>query len=778
MTQHFCCLFQFQLHSNTQNKRRTNFKYQTHLRHNFAQSNYLVFCNKNTNNSNINNNSSGESLQKTPLLKSQGYSEAIGISQQQSEASIRIKEQSEVEFSQKQQQSLKQQVQQKKQYQTQQEEYQQMEVTKHNFWEVFPEVEKAVKECTYYAFDLEMSGVQLESSDKYDLVEDRYAQITECARQFLVLQFGLATFVYDPQNNQCEAKCFNFYLFPQYQKLMNELGTNIVQIGNSNGNFANIFASQFGSLEFLAEQGFDFNKCFRDGISFMQIKQYEALKKQTATMADTKRLVSILSVEDQKLAADLKVKLRAWFYQSKEKVMIVERYQNSHQRSIQQMIIEKFRDTIKDKDKTFVLEKVRIDTSNSQTRSNFNTQFRCVRMSRKEANKHSDQVLSDKMQAIEDAAMFCNVVRLLMESQKPIVGHNALLDLAYTYQSFNKDLPTTWYSFKKMLQKECFPVIYDTKYLVEECEGLVGQFKRSNLQEVYKGLVEREWMDRIQAIYALAQIEYEDAPLPTITHSKDFTRYEINIENAVNSNNNNGDRPRSFDHEAGYDAFVTGASFACLMRILELQALVNGSAKSIGYEMNMKGVLPHMGRTLLPRSDYMYVNMMGDDPDPDRSNILYVHSIQETMRSNEVLARFRQVDQKCRFFMLKEGKRLQETEGQEGMAILASGLAAQYVLEKMRENIQITFKVEQFDYYQRRRQLSTLKTQAAKQAFLKNIQKQQQESQSSAQKQDDESTDLSEFFDVEEEQEQRPSLPLGLLKKPEWPNKGPGCRTQ
>ena len=67
-----------------------------------------------------------------------------------------------------------------------------MEVTKRNFSEVFPLVEKAVNECDFLSVDTEFSGLTNRSikTNLYDTVGERYSKMIKNTDSFIQLQFG------------------------------------------------------------------------------------------------------------------------------------------------------------------------------------------------------------------------------------------------------------------------------------------------------------------------------------------------------------------------------------------------------------------------------------------------------------------------------------------------------------------------------------------------------------------------------------------------------------
>jgi hypothetical protein len=120
-----------------------------------------------------------------------------------------------------------------------------LQVTRSNFTAVLPAVRQALQDCHFFAFDCEMTGLFLQGQDDYvvDDVTDRYVKAAAAAEQFLVVQFGLSAFVWQPESNSYNVRSFNFHLFPSPQEDVDSR-----------------FLCQASSLAFLASQGFDFNK--------------------------------------------------------------------------------------------------------------------------------------------------------------------------------------------------------------------------------------------------------------------------------------------------------------------------------------------------------------------------------------------------------------------------------------------------------------------------------------------------------------------------------------
>ena len=76
---------------------------------------------------------------------------------------------------------------------------------------------------------------------------------------------------------------------------------------------------------------------------------------------------------------------------------------------------------------------------------------------------------------------FTEVILLLKEARKPIVGHNMIYDICFTYEQFICQLPQSYVEFAKVW-KRAFPLLFDTK-----CMALAGDkiFGKTELQHLY-----------------------------------------------------------------------------------------------------------------------------------------------------------------------------------------------------------------------------------------------------------------------------------------------------
>lgn len=82
-------------------------------------------------------------------------------------------------------------------------------------------------------------------------LEESYEELRQAATQFMTIQIGVSTFTYDHINNSYVAKPFNFYIYPTTTAGYAPQGR--------------CFMTEASSLDFLAQNGFDFNKWVYQG---------------------------------------------------------------------------------------------------------------------------------------------------------------------------------------------------------------------------------------------------------------------------------------------------------------------------------------------------------------------------------------------------------------------------------------------------------------------------------------------------------------------------------
>eukprot|EP00798_Chlamydomonas_sp_ICE-L_P007191 gene7191-299_t len=387
-----------------------------------------------------------------------------------------------------------------------------VDITRDNFEEVFPMVESALKDCSFYAIDCEMTGLFLNDNKEefLDDYQDRYSKMTNSAHNFVINQFGLSVFkpVEDGSCRSYTASTFNFYVFPH-------------PCDGDNNNNTKKFMSDAGALSFLASQNFDFNKWIYKGVPFLNMKEREFRMRQLRQDGPRTRNEVVPTKEDDiRFVKDVIDQVKVWLAADEPKLLL------NQELSKPQFGIE---------GRTgFFVEKVQIAGW---------TRLQLVRGSEEEVAKMQEEDKKIRLQALNDASGFTRVFELMKHSNKPAVGHNCMFDILYSLAAFAEPkLPEQWDDFKllvgkvgslglgfqglefqgfgfrvweqwddfKLLVGKWFPAgLYDTKHLARNLPELFDNMGvGTSLGDVYKGLSK----DRPQLEFAKKLVAELKAP--------------------------------------------------------------------------------------------------------------------------------------------------------------------------------------------------------------------------------------------------------------------------
>ncbi|XP_048465642.1 poly(A)-specific ribonuclease PARN [Rhincodon typus] len=326
---------------------------------------------------------------------------------------------------------------------------------------------------------------------------------------FLLFQFGLCTFKYDGAENRHIMKTFNFYIFPK------PLSRNSPDVK---------FVCQSSSIDFLANQGFDFNKVFRDGIPYLNREEERQLREQLEekhNQSNGTGTPSFISPNS-----------------TKGPVVIPEEH-----RSFIEKIVEKVEDLLKDDNGSIELDpctgfqrKLIYQTLNwkfpkgahVETLENEKKERYIVisKLDDDERRRREEQKRAKEQEEMNDAVGFSKVIYAISKSGKLVVGHNMLLDVMHTIHQFFCPLPNELNEFKEVTTS-VFTRLLDTK-LMASTHPFKELIMNTPLAELEKRL--------------------KDAPFraPKVESAEGFPSYNTASEQL---------------HEAGYDAYITGLCF-------------------------------------------------------------------------------------------------------------------------------------------------------------------------------------------------------------------------
>nr|XP_040134209.1 poly(A)-specific ribonuclease PARN isoform X2 [Ictidomys tridecemlineatus] len=431
-----------------------------------------------------------------------------------------------------------------------------MEIIRSNFKSNLQKVYQAIEEADFFAIDGEFSGISDGPSvtaltNGFDTPEERYQKLKKHSMDFLLFQFGLCTFKYDYTDSKYVTKSFNFYVFPK-------------PFSRSSPDVK--FVCQSSSIDFLASQGFDFNKVFRNGIPYLnqeeerQLREQYDEKRSQANGAGSLAYVSpnaskcpVTIPEDQKKFIDQVVEKIENLLQSEEnKNLDLEPCTGFQRKLIYQTLSWKYP------------KGIHVETLETEKKERYIVISKVDEEERKkrEQQKHAK------------------------EQGKLVIGHNMLLDVMHTVHQFYSPLPSDLNEFKE-LTTCVFPRLLDTK-LMASTQPFKDIINNTSLAELEKRVKETPFNP------------------PKVESAEGFPSYDTASEQL---------------HEAGYDAYITGLCFISMANYLGSFL----SPPKIHVSARSKLIEPFFNKLFLMRvMDIPYLNLEGPDLQPKRDHVLHV----------------------------------------------------------------------------------------------------------------------------------------------------------
>ncbi|KAF8768045.1 Poly(A)-specific ribonuclease PNLDC1 like protein [Argiope bruennichi] len=442
-----------------------------------------------------------------------------------------------------------------------------VEVTRSNFNEIFPSVEQSIKNASFIAIDTEFTGLHLGPSNDnnlFDNLRERYTKLLCRAVSFIPCQIGLSTFTKCLNENSYSVETFVFYIRPCMV-----------------GSIDRIFMCQASALDFLSGYNFDFNKFIQEGIPYLneneEIQVRQKLEDGTICLPHEK-------LQDPRHQVKLNDVIDRTFKKTKNKPDI-----------------SKERITLPiDRRSHVYFQLNEIRRKFPKCWAYVENDLIVIKAVSPEERKKLEECKAEEQEKVLDYFLgFTKVFRLLKKCQKPIVGHNLLMDLMLLYHNFHQNLPATYDKFKKELHS-VFPVIYDTKHIWLNIRE-VQEFKRFAANSALTALYEllKSPPDYLNTLYS-----------PGILPSN-CQKYVV------------GD----FVHDSGYDAFITGYVFLKICHT---------------FKQHLDAISPFVNKVNFSYFQLKYINLDGADPEPQQPGYLYISpkTWTRTLTREELLMRF------------------------------------------------------------------------------------------------------------------------------------------
>jgi len=388
--------------------------------------------------------------------------------------------------------------------------------------EVFREF---IKGALFVTMDCEFSGIQAKEFDhvklrKWDTPQERYQRAAASATTYSLLQIGFSVFRWaDPEIcDELVAKTWTMNLYPQTQFRA----------------FDRRFTSQSSSLAFLAHNDFDFNKLFTMAVPYFSkedekecrerhLQHLETKFKRESARANSGKRVKAVKPIDLKFVDDFKVKLDE----------LVKLHSTDPKATVELEAPNKFLrlliyDTIKHEYPSLKFEKQQSSDPFSHTRPTILVSL--LESTREEAEKSYRKDREEEFEQLVFSQKGLNRFIGAISEAGVVVGvHNGLLDFLHVYSCVIAEPAERFVEFRDEFIKY-IPRFLDTKYMAF-CESQTPgtrMKKGTHLGECMR--VTRKW--------------------PGV---KILGGFGVVQRNAVRK------KPKGVkEHDAGYDAFLTG----------------------------------------------------------------------------------------------------------------------------------------------------------------------------------------------------------------------------
>ncbi|KDO58559.1 hypothetical protein CISIN_1g006991mg [Citrus sinensis] len=344
------------------------------------------------------------------------------------------------------------------------------QITKTNFNESLSEIKNHISSSDFIAVSLQNTGSfssPWHRVSTFDTPETAYLKAKFAAERFQILQFAICPFKL--QASKVIAYPYNFHLFPRDELKM--------------GMPSYSFTCQTSYLTAMAKEGFDFNTCIYDGISYLSEAQESTVKVRMGnpmavdhatksssspalSVADTVFIERVRSrVKHWKNACtDSDIKTEALVTSLRKIVLGGEQFGSRPSMTIdvcserQVQLVLKMLEDFSD-----VLVPLIIPAKGGGTQA--------VRAVLTSSDEDKD-LLKRELQTFEfeqnkRVRGFREVIDLISASQKPLVAHNSLNDFTFIHSKFLAPLPPNMNEFICSLRL-AFPQVIDVNYLLKD----------------------------------------------------------------------------------------------------------------------------------------------------------------------------------------------------------------------------------------------------------------------------------------------------------------------
>ncbi|KMQ98242.1 poly -specific ribonuclease parn-like domain-containing protein 1 protein [Lasius niger] len=387
-----------------------------------------------------------------------------------------------------------------------------IEVTNENFSTIYPHLERVLKDASFIAIDTEFTGINVDEvkNSLFDSINERYEKQRCNVQSYIIIQFGITAFQRIQNENQYEAEAFNFFLLPRSIPTKNRQ-----------------LVWQIAALEFLTTYEFDFNKLAYKGISYLNEADQAILQQQLEENVLFRNVERSISYKEEDNLKDYINQVSEWLNTASDETSSFKI--NTPTPILQYLTHKELRN--------------RFPNVWTFSGNNMVTVMKIPPDSRKVLEQEEGSILENVL--LESYIGFSKVFKLLVTLKKPIIAHNAMLDLMFIHQQFYKPLPQKYTDFKDNIH-QLFPTVYDTKFLSFELRELLS--------------TEQTW--KFNSLSGLVDYFTEKRGKYVVLGSPN-----INLTCKINSDKLDDIVPSMKYHTAGWDSYFAGYVFIRMVHV-------------------------------------------------------------------------------------------------------------------------------------------------------------------------------------------------------------------
>ena len=351
-----------------------------------------------------------------------------------------------------------------------------MELTRENYYEIEPIILKDIENSEFVAFDLEFSGLIPSRFKIFDSPEENFQKSKIMAENYRIIQVGITPFI--KKENSIKgyiAKPYNIYVFPSEKQ------------NNSR------FDSFLESIIFNREHGCDFNKWICHGVPYLNTELFKKLSERLMSGNINKydpknptlfRKIVLYKDQDKIRYSNFMNKFND-FYNNKNETIF------KHEKIVRHLVLFFLNNLDQDiRNKIFI--EYKDETVGEDTKSFIIIhKLKSFEEKMEKINQENNEIIS----LIHREKGVKNIIEKIIQTKKPIVGHNCYIDLLFIMSHFMDDIPKNFNIFKLKLKNEFNGGIYDTKYIYNSSSYNFSENKENsknniNLECLYTNLFE------------------------------------------------------------------------------------------------------------------------------------------------------------------------------------------------------------------------------------------------------------------------------------------------